>query len=84
MLKGFLQTKVGQVVFGILVALSWVWFLGVLTFAVVNGQIALSTIITAALPALAAFGGGAGAHYITNVVNSNSKNGNGSNGNGGH
>lgn len=90
MLKGFLQTKVGQVVFGVMLAVSWLWFLALLSWAVIHGQIALTTIITAALPALAAFGGGAGAHYITTINSNGKSNGNGngssngSNGSGGH
>lgn len=90
MLKGFLQTGVGQVVFGVVLVVSWLWFLGMLTYGVVEHQMSLQSIITAVLPVVATLSGGAGVHYITNVVNGNGKNGNGngssngSNGSGGH
>lgn len=72
MVNGLIQTRVGQ----ILLAVSWIWLLGMVTWGVWSGMVNFTVILQVVTPVLSALFGGAGVHYITTVVQ-NRKNENG-------
>lgn len=88
MLKGFMQTRAGQFALAFMVVASWCWLLWAISWGLLNNMVQLATVLQMVGPLIGAFGGGAGVHYITTVIQ-NGKNGNGNgagngNGNGVH